>query len=262
MTEVPQHLTIRIRVEGLSLWLDRNGYFDVLFPDDRLIDQNHHYLTAEGNGIGSTVLSGALLDLTALPVLLPPSHALSIAGWLPVKIDAGSLAADPSTAVSGKGLVGALRLPYGQLTQIDDHLDGPFAYDGYPSHFLGYGVEWLCTFSGDFAVRATHVNHLSGKATDILLGVIEPSTRTFHIVVKCLSDADRGSTDEPIKPGTALDEFKVIGYLSNASGAALPDAPVYNGGEERAGHANTRAAATAPSRTTRPERPCSGGYGV
>jgi hypothetical protein len=259
--------TLRIRVVGLSLWVDRGAYFDVLFPDDMLQPDNpkHHYVTVNGPGLATKDLMGAGLDLTSPRARPPRLTPLDMAGWLPVAIDDDTPAADQDSALKGNiSILGAIRLPRGGVSKLDAPLQGPFMTQELGLIFLGFGVEWMCAHTGTDDFIALHYVHgANHMITQRNLGQPDQKTNTISLFVESLSHEDRNKNNPPkLATGESLSEFVAVYSLAaEKARLRLYDPPVYMGGSASfPGMDIETKTAIYPKATS--ERPCPAGYGT
>lgn len=214
-------MTLKIRVEGRSFWVDRGAYFDVLFPTDGLPPDNaeHHYVTIDGPGfVATNSLTDRCLDLytTLHPVVQPFAQSTSLdqPGWIHLDIDPASPAANPNTAITGKGLVAAMRLPRGEVAQLPG-LGGPFMMGSGGYAYLGWGVEYFCVLDVATLSILGQYKPFASKGPAFNVAIPSPSTgSTIELTVKCLSSNDRRTPNQPLPTGSDLNETEPLFLLA------------------------------------------------
>jgi hypothetical protein len=220
--------TLRIEVHGLSLWINQGDHIDVLFPDDRQADPDHHFVTLEGPGRSTSTVSSETIDLrplarTAAALMLDPEPL----GWLPVDVEVGSPASMPNAATSGRNTIAALQLPNGRISALPDGMKGPFTYQGETLQ-LSYGLAWTFTGTAEPSLIANWISHKDQTSRTEPLGQVDEAATAFTYYVRCLSASDRAN-DRAIQPEEQLAETQFVGHLSRKDEKLLPDAPVYGG---------------------------------
>jgi hypothetical protein len=252
--------TLRVRVEGLSLWMNRTTHVDVLFPDDGFdrAHGEHHFVTVEGDVDGSVGvlndLHGTTLDLRTTPSLVPQRSPAPAVGMLPLTVEPGSIAAHPDAVLAGTHMVAGLRLPIGQFVSLGSEL-GPFTFAGDETLFLGYGATWMVSM---FGPRDLQIGvHPFGEATSLQrIGSTPPPTGDISLLVQCLSRRDRQRLAK-IAYGDALPEVACLGKLTRRDQQPLSEVPQYFGPSVPA-----PTVLKASPAVTLPDRPCPLGYGA
>lgn len=211
-------LHLVVVVEGISLWINRGSFWDVLFP--KAADTNHQHipilegLASSGSFLNKTDLTGHTLDLSHLPSgdgHTPPPH------WMiPVRA---------SASTSWANVIGSVRLPKGHLAPAGAKPAGLVDYGSHIGLNIDYGARWSMTFQQegiDVVLRTLSdqsvVNPLqlpSGEAFVTLL--IQNRTKQEH---------DFPDQIEKSKPG---EEIKEVGDVHRILGMSDKPLPVFKG---------------------------------
>ena len=244
---------ITIEVHGLSLWINRGDFIDVMFPDDKLeaTDANHHFVTLHEDGKKEFRFDGCLLDLAGIVKDPPPKTTLTEPmGWLPVNVAPKAAAADPRAAILGTHMVAALRLPKGAIESVSAESHGEFHVAGGELE-LGYGIRWKVCGTGGIQSEATLIPHRGGPTKTMPLAISHAGDTT--LIIKCLSKNDR-TVGTPIEVGDPLPETAYIGWLSSDPPAPLAEAPTCTKKPPKLPVPFTYLPMKLPD--TRPDRPC------
>ncbi len=240
MTAAVANFTLEIEFIGMTLWMDRAGYYDVLIPDDELTpgDEYHHVLSITASK--QIDLNGIFLDFSLLRPFPEKPASYTPSGFLPVRVSRDSPAADANTVVKGTGLIGGVRLPYGKFIDPAPRLIGPFSYDGHTNLELSSTTKWRCVFGADVDIDCVMTRYADQVKTILSLGRLCSETPNLRLKVSALSIADQTQTKE-LNVGDTLPEVAALHALT--SGAFLPsrtapvleDAPVPPGGYKSSG---------------------------
>jgi hypothetical protein len=209
---------IRITIQGLALWIDRGGFYDVLFPNDERVGQRHHYVTW---GVPELPSSDLIVDLRGAGWIPSDNSSFSTERWLSLEIEKGSAADDPTGVLTNRGAcVGVLRLPYGRISH--NHV----------KFYCKYSVDnryyWLSSFV-DWEGTLASANMVQAMVTDRATGVGQPTPiAAREFVIKCLSDKDRQTKTGG---GVNLDttDFNVLAVLTKKTGKGKLGIVTWNG---------------------------------
>jgi hypothetical protein len=217
----PVQYTLNIDVVGISLWVKREAWIDVLFPMDTYdpAGDQHHTVT-RGVGAKDPSINGMVTPIFAA------------AGWIEEPLSPHAAARAEDAVFDTSTCVAALRLPFGMVAQIPTEysLVGPCLYGKYESLFLSHGMRWFRTYTGNPDVEAEFVDQATRKGAARLLGSATGSAHAFKLTYGCLSLADRFSPYESILPGQFVEDYTMLGVLTQDSKQPFAVPPQYIGG--------------------------------
>lgn len=232
---------LEITIRGLSLWVPRGTFVDVLFPATRgLSIEIHDVKVSLGNGSGNAggrrnfLLNQQVLDLRDLDPVQRTPVPLATAGFPGIPLPTDAPAAIEGVIFEDALCMAGLRLPYGTMSQHHMPLEGPFLYRGDSNTYLGHGVIWSCAYPAGTTFEGFLSDQSSpGTRQGTSLGTVDPSSRRLEIDIKCLAPEDEVS-EEPMQRGYSLEDFVAYQRLTRSSTPGAPpppDAPVYLGAD-------------------------------
>ncbi len=210
---------VRITVQGLALWIDRGGFYDVLFPNDRITGDDHHYVTW---GVPEIAINDAVVDLRESGLVSGDNSTYKSERWISLPIPSDAPAAKAEEVLTNRdACVGVLRLPYGRLSH--NHVKFYCKYTGNGLHYwLSSFVDWEGILAGGTTIRARVTDRASSVKS-------EPQLAARQFAVKCLSAKDR----RPPKAGSTnvvdTTDFNMVGVLTSTSGDPLTDNLIHDG---------------------------------
>lgn len=215
-----QHLVVV--VEGISLWIDRGTFWDVLFPRSR--DYNaQHIPILDGYVGGDKFLSAISLSERTLD-LLHIAAGSSVSGrpyWmLPVASTHKAPAYDIDARTS-INVLSSLRLPKCQLSPLGPKVYGPVSYAGGDRHFVDYGTRWMTTTPAHacWAVIRDRTT-LAELQTEPLIGL----GRQVALIIRNRTEQEHKQPDKtiPTKKNDNLNEVQDVHRLLDLNGVPLP----------------------------------------
>ena len=251
----PNPYTLRLHFEGISLWVRRKGYFDVLFPNDREQGGAHHFVTYGPKTGDETKLGDQMVDFVdpLAAKFAPGSDNLDVPGWIGLKLSAGAPAENDKAIFSASDCIGGFRIPYGSISPLPSAFPpvGPFEYKGVEYGFLSHGMMWTGNFGGEPQVTAQLKERKGGQTSALAIGTAATTAPELHYTVRCLSQEDRDDPNAIIEPNEQVSEFSFLGYLAEGKAFPLDETPQYLGGTIHPGPSTV-----APDFFVAPRRPC------
>jgi hypothetical protein len=255
--------TLRLQFEGVSLWMDRGKYIDVLFPDATLANLDAHTVTTETKGT-KAIIDRTVLDFRAtINVVGGQSANLPTSGLLRVDVPEDAPAARADAAFDVTHTLAAVRLPIGGVTSLRGEVDGPFEYEGRTDVRVGYGALWDC--------------EITDPAAPIFAEVFDQEAATFRerrdfgtalpdplkplIVFKSLSQWDRDNPYYEIQPDEVVEDFDAVGVLSRGKDSPPLPTLTFRGGTDQSHATSGPSAAVSTALVVNVYRPCPPGYG-
>jgi hypothetical protein len=204
---------IKITVQGVALWIDRGGFYDVLFPNDGLTGDKHHFVTWDVPELPGSDLIVDLRDGDWMPA---DNATYKTERWISLPIEPGSPAANPEGILWNRGAcVGVLRLPYGRISHNNRKFYCLYSDDGL-YYWLSSYVDWEGSLAGATAIQAV-VSKRDPHAPNTTRPII--SSRKF--TVKCLSKDDREPRRDDGEVDLDTSDFGLLGALVSAKGMKL-----------------------------------------
>lgn len=193
--------TVEISVEGLALWIRRNAHWEVLFPMQAGVNDQHlPYLTVETDGekkedrvplAGRTLASSDLV-----PGEAPSSDVPSWMLRLSAAANSGPANKQPA---SHDGVVASLMLPLQKLEPKGDANIGNVNFNG-RDYLLAYGTRLRLTCGESPSLR------LSSKGSSDPINEIQLAKNASRILVRIenLTDSDSSENCGETKKGEHL----------------------------------------------------------
>ncbi len=193
--------TVTISVEGLSLWIRRKKYWEVLFPTCKEPTQQHcPYLSIITNGGAPAPKRESLEGVTMTTVGLIPgaAPATQAPSWMLKMSASDSSAAGGKNPASARGVFATLQLPLQLLERKSARDIGPVSFNG-EMYQLDYGTSIRLTA----AEPAFLIKTKDGVSTPINL---DTSVPTIMVVIENLTDKDQEVDCGETKKGEHLEE--------------------------------------------------------
>ena len=233
----PDALTVlEVTVRGLSLWVPRPGFVDVLFPATAGLGINIHDVKLTLASGGKSSLNGKVLDLRAITPVFSEAQPLATAGFPGILVPPDAPAAKADVILNHEFCMAGMRLPYGAMAPHPEPLEGPFLYRGNPNTFLGHGVVWRCAYDPGTVFDA-HLSRQDGTAEPVVLslGTAHQDSGRLQVSITCLAPEDE-TTEESLKTNDVLYDFVAYHRLTQSPDSgrpAPPDVPTFRGADTR-----------------------------
>lgn len=241
---------VQVRVEGVALWLERDSFWEVLFPRRPAgapADIQHIPLLtilADGRTIVPTCsLEDLSLDLSHL---WTSNATVQKPGWMLELKPAATAAVRRPNAATQNAVFASVTVPLESISPTSDRLIGPVSFDGQRDLYLDHGT----LLHGD-SPHAPVVPVVRVRETGIEVGRLSlpVNAKVVTLVIQNRTEKEHGNLRLPMRHGDPVEDVADLLTLCESSSAL----PRYEGPDLVP--VTATAATVATSAATVPSRP-------